>query len=183
MHPWLAFEFSLLDRIALLHNDFLDVVMPMITTLGNSGIIWIIIAILMICTKRYRRSGWLLTTALIFSLLVGNLTLKPLIARVRPFDINTLVTLLIAAPTDYSFPSGHSMASFAAATILMYTDRRLGWPALILAVLIAFSRLYLYVHYPSDVLLGTIIGIILALLAISLFNWWEARHFKDPTGS
>lgn len=130
---WLSFELAILDHIALWRNQLLDALMPMISALGNAGIIWIIIAILMVLSKRYRRGGWLLTTALVLCLVVGNLTLKPLIARVRPFDVNTLVTLLIAPPTDFSFPSGHSMASFAAAMTLMHTDRRLGWPALILA--------------------------------------------------
>ena len=178
MTSWQALEITLLDHIALLHNAFLDQFMPAVSFLGNSGWIWIVIAVLMVLTKRYRRGGWLLTTALVFCLLVGNLTLKPLIARIRPFDVNTLVTLLIAPPTDYSFPSGHSMASFAAATALWHTDRRLGIPAYILAALIAFSRLYLYVHYPTDVLGGIVIGLLLGNLAIYLFTRFDKRRLQ-----
>ena len=176
MTPWQTLELQILDQIALGHNAFLDQVMPAVSFLGNSGWIWIVIAVLMVLSKRYRRGGWLLTTALVFCLLVGNLTLKPLIARIRPFDVNTLVTLLIAPPTDYSFPSGHSMASFAAATTLWHTDRRFGLAAFVLAALIAFSRLYLYVHYPTDVLGGTIIGLMLGNLAIYLFTRLDKRR-------
>lgn len=95
---------------------------------------------------------------LVCSAVVGNLILKNLVARSRPFSLNTTVNLLISAPTDYSFPSGHTMASFVAAMILYHTDKRLGIPALMLAFLIAFSRLYLYVHFPSDVIAGALIG-------------------------
>ena len=95
--------------------------------------------------------------------------MKPLIARTRPFDANNLKDiLLIKAPKDYSFPSGHTMASFAAATVLIYMNRKVGIVAMVLAVLIAFSRLYLYVHYPSDVFAGMIFGILSAIISIKL---------------
>lgn len=178
MTDWQLVELTILDHIARLHSPLLDQLMPAISFLGNSGWIWIAIAILMVLSKRYRRGGWLLTTALVFCLLVGNLTLKPLIARIRPFDVNTLVTLLIAPPTDYSFPSGHSMASFAAAATLWHTDRRLGLAAFFLAALIAFSRLYLYVHYPTDVLGGIVIGLLLGNLAVYLFSRLDNRRSK-----
>ena len=107
--------------------------------------------------------------ALLIGLLVCNVTLKPLIARPRPYDyqlehFGRTISLLIAAPHDFSFPSGHTLASFEAATVLMLNNRKLGIPATILAALIAFSRLYLYVHYPTDVICALIMGIAFGFL-------------------
>ena len=157
---------QVLDFIQLnIRNEFLDVLMPVITSLGNGGILWIAIALIFIATKKYRPEGFAMLSALLMHLLVCNIILKPLIARIRPCDINTTVELLIPRPKDYSFPSGHTSASFAAATVILYADRRMGVPAVILAAAIAFSRLYLYVHYPSDVLGGAVLGIAFGALA------------------
>jgi undecaprenyl-diphosphatase len=105
--------------------------------------------------------------------------LKPLVARIRPCDVNTAVQLLIARPTDYSFPSGHTAASFAATFALYFSRKKLWIPAIGLAVLISFSRLYLYVHYPTDILAGVMIGIIMGFLgfraAVFFKNLWERR--------
>ena len=94
------------------------------------------------------------------SLITGNMILKPLVARLRPFTVNTAVELLIPPPADFSFPSGHTYASFASSTAILRNNRRIGSCALVLAILIAFSRLYLYVHYPTDVLFGILLGIL-----------------------
>ena len=157
---------QVLDFIQLnIRNEFLDVLMPVITSLGNGGILWIAIALIFIATKKYRPAGFTMLAALLMHLLVCNIILKPLMARIRPCDINTAVELLIPRPKDYSFPSGHTSASFAAATVILYADRRMGVPAVILAAAIAFSRLYLYVHYPSDVFGGAVLGIAFGALA------------------
>lgn len=148
-----------------MHNHFLDKIMPMITHLGSAGAIWILIALIFISTKKHRHHGLVLIGSIILCFLVGNLGLKPLIARIRPCDVNTSIALLIHRPTDFSFPSGHAMSSFAAATAIFFANKRLGIAAFLLAILISFSRLYLYVHYPSDVVAGMIIGILLGLLA------------------
>jgi undecaprenyl-diphosphatase len=105
--------------------------------------------------------------ALIFCLLIGNMTLKPLIARPRPYSYFPEMTLLIAPLSDFSFPSGHTFASFASATALYLHHKRLGIAAYILAAVIAFTRLYLYVHFPSDVLAGLLLGIV---------SGWVAYH-------
>ena len=148
-----------------MRSGFFDVVMPIITSLGNGGIIWILIALALIATQKYRMAGVTILAALLMHLLIGNVILKPLIARVRPCDVNTAIELLIPRPTDYSFPSGHTMSSFAAATVIIRTDKRMGIFAMLLATVIAFSRLYLYVHYPSDVVGGIVIGIALGVFA------------------
>ncbi len=145
----------------------LDWIMPKLTLLGELGAVWIILALMMVITGRFRRGGLTLAAGLLCSLLVGNLLLKPLVARPRPCWIDTAVALLVAVPGDYSFPSGHSLSGFIAAVILLRYDRRFGIPALVLAVLIAFSRLYLFVHFPSDVAAGLILGVGIGL-AVSL---------------
>lgn len=105
-----------------------------------------------------------MAVSLVLEVLCCNIILKPFVARTRPCDVNAAVQLLVPRPSDYSFPSGHTGASFAAASSLLFGKNRMWIPSLILAVLIGFSRLYLYVHYPSDVLAGALIGIMLGWL-------------------
>lgn len=145
---------------------FLDVVMPVITAFGNAGAIWLAAALALICTKKYRRQGILLLGGIVLGYLVGNVCLKNLLARPRPCWLDPSVPLLIARPTDYSFPSGHTMISVIGATILTQTNRRFGYIAIPLAALIAFSRLYLYVHFPSDILGGAVLGVVIGLLVM-----------------
>ena len=161
-----------------MRNDVLDRIMPIITSLGNAGFIWIFICVVMICSKKYRSYGFMMGIALIFCAVIGNLTLKPIVARIRPFDANPLMDgLLINAPKDFSFPSGHTMTSFSCACVLLYMNRKMGIAALILSSAIAFSRLYLYVHYPSDVFSGMIIGIILSYASIKICIFIEKHNF------
>ena len=161
-----------------MRNDVLDRIMPIITSLGNAGFIWILICVVMICSKKYRLYGFMMGIALIFCAVIGNLTLKPIVARIRPFDANPLMDgLLINAPKDFSFPSGHTMTSFSCACVLLYMNRKMGIAALILSSAIAFSRLYLYVHYPSDVFSGMIIGIILSYASVKICIFIEKHNF------
>lgn len=146
----------------------LDFLMPRITALGNVGIIWLLAAGGMLCTKKYRRYGVMLIAGLAAAYLLGNVFLKNLFARPRPCWQDPSVSLLIAYPQDYSFPSGHTMASAIGATVLTIANRRFGYAAIPLAVLIAFSRLYLYVHFPSDILAGALVGIAIGLLVCRL---------------
>lgn len=157
----LSFEFAILDWIqANLRTPALDLLMPAITTLGNGGLIWLVLAGILLLFPKHRKAGAAVLAGLVLEVICCNLLLKPLVARIRPCDINTAVQLLIARPTDFSFPSGHAGASFAAVSALCASKNRLWIPALILALLIAFSRLYLYVHYPTDILAGVVIGIL-----------------------
>ena len=167
-----SIDFAILDFIqAHMRCAFLDAVMPFITHLGTGGILWIALALALICAKKYRRAGLTVAAALILCLIFCNLLLKNLVARPRPFDINTGAALLIRPPTDFSFPSGHTAASFASAAALLWSgNKRMGGGAAVIAVLIAFSRLYLYVHYPSDVLAGAALGVILAFAAYKIAN-------------
>lgn len=179
------FDLPILDWIAEhLHCGFLDKVMPVITAFGNGGIFWIALAVVLMIIPKYRKAGFTMGLALLMGLLVCNLTLKPLVGRIRPYDyqlehFGKTISLLIATPHDFSFPSGHTIASFEGATALLLYDRKLGIPAMVLAVLIAFSRLYLYVHYVTDVLASLVLGVGFALLGAWLvklgYQWWENR--------
>lgn len=163
-------DFLILDFIKeYLKNPAFDFLMPIITALGNGGIIWIISAIVLLSIPKYRKGGVALSVGLLAGLLIGNLTLKPLIARTRPFDLVEGIELLITAPTDFSFPSGHTLSSFIAAFILTMTDKRFGYVAIPLAALIAFSRMYLYVHFPSDILGGIVLAAIISTAIYFIF--------------
>lgn len=142
----------------------LDMLMPKLTLLGSGGAIWLLAAAIMLCAKKYRRQGVILLAGLAVGVLVGNVCLKNLIARPRPCWLDDSVKLLIPIPTDYSFPSGHTLSSVIGATVLTKTNRRFGWAAIPLAAIIAFSRLYLFVHYPSDVLAGAVLGVAVGLV-------------------
>ena len=166
-----SFDLPILDWIqAHLQSGLMDTIMPIITLFGDAGIFWMILAALLLFFPKTRRTGIGMFLAMIMGLIVCNITLKPLVARIRPYDyqlehFGKTIELLVAAPHDYSFPSGHTLASFEAATVIFLNHKKLGIPALILASLIAFSRLYLYVHWPTDVLGGALLGAFLGWAA------------------
>lgn len=169
MNSFNSFELELLhDLQDAVQCDFLDWFMPIITSLANAGIFWILLAVVLLCFKKTRKVGLTMGIALIFGLLVGNLTLKPLTARIRPYDFDTSINLLIPPEHEYSFPSGHTLASFEGAVSIFAHNRKFGTASLVLAALIAFSRLYLMVHYPIDVITGAILGSIFALTAVKI---------------
>lgn len=175
-------DFMILEWIQRhLQGAALDLLMPLITALGNGGWLFILLAAALLLSKRYRRQGCALALSLLLCLLVGNLLLKPLFARVRPFEVAGLSGLLISPPADYSFPSGHTMASFACAGVFWHYRQDFGrWPLalLLLAVLIGFSRMYLYVHFPTDVLCGALLGLLFAALAARLCDRARARRMQ-----
>ena len=142
----------------------MDFLMPKITLLGNGGAVWILAAVDLLATKKYRKYGAFLLAGLAIGVLIGNLTLKPLIARPRPCWLDESVQLLIANLTDYSFPSGHTLSSVIGAAGLTKANRKFGFAAIPLAALIAFSRLYLYVHFPTDILAAAVLGVAIGLL-------------------
>lgn len=151
-------------------NSLLDKLMPFITHLGDKGLVWILIIIILLFTSKYRRVGWMAGVAIILGAILGEVILKPIIGRPRPFVDSIDFTLLIKEPTSFSFPSGHTTSSFGAATIIAQNIKSYRVAAYILAAGIAFSRLYLYVHYPSDILAGYILGILNAFVVQYIFN-------------
>lgn len=161
----------------------LDFLMPKITLLGNGGAIWILSALGLLATKKYRKYGVFLLAGLTVGVLVGNLTLKPLIARPRPCWLDTGVQLLIANPTDYSFPSGHTLSSVIGAVVLTKANRKFGLAAIPLAALIAFSRLYLFVHFPTDILGATVLGVTIGCGVCAAGNRIWAALAKKSTAA
>ncbi|WP_085832748.1 phosphatase PAP2 family protein [Clostridium merdae] len=136
-----------------------DAIMPYISLVGNVGAVWATVMVLFFMMPRYREAGVVLFFVLAACGVLTNFVLKPLVARPRPCHTYTDVKLLLSCPTDYSFPSGHTMSSFGAALIIFYANHAMGIAAFVFAFLIAFSRLYLFVHYPSDVLTGVVLGL------------------------
>lgn len=172
-----SFDLPILDWIqANLQSGFMDAIWPIITIFGDAGIFWMAWATLLLFIPKYRRTGLGMWFALALGLLICNITLKPLVGRIRPYDFqikelgktwNDILAggeLLVELPHDFSFPSGHTIASFEAATVLLINSPAMGIPAMILAVLIAFSRMYLYVHYPTDVIFSIFAGILFAFI-------------------
>lgn len=157
-------EFKILYFLQSLHAPWLDGLMRDITHMGDHGLIWILVALVFLCYKKTRRMGICMLLSLGVGYLLGNLVLKNVIARQRPCWIDNKILLLIPNPRDYSFPSGHSLGAFEGAVSIWLFNRRWGIWFLLLAALISFSRLYLFVHFPTDVLGGITMGIIIAVL-------------------
>ena len=165
-----SFDLPILDWIqANLQSGFLDTIMPIITLFGDAGIFWMACATLLLLTRKHRRTGLGVWFALALGLLVCNIILKPMVGRMRPYDFQmehfqVAIDLLIDKESSLSFPSGHTIASFEAATVMLLNSPLLGIPALILAIAIAFSRMYLYVHYPTDVIFSVFAGILFGII-------------------
>lgn len=165
------FELGILDWIqANLRSPMGDTVMSVVTSFANKGIGWLLLAGMLLLFARNRKTGMALLLAICIEVLLCNILLKPMVARERPFVLNPAMQLLITLPQDYSFPSGHAAVSFASATVLWIRNNRWRFPATILAIVIAFSRLYLYVHFPTDVLAGTIIGILAGIISCRILR-------------
>lgn len=153
-----------------LQNIIFDKVMPFITFLGDRGFIWILLSIFLIVNKKYRHIGILTLISLILCTIIGEVIIKNIVQRPRPFVNYPSIDLLIKPLASYSFPSGHTASSFAAAGILAKYFKK--YAALIfgLAGLIAFSRLYLFVHYPGDILAGIVLGLICSKIVVIVFD-------------
>lgn len=159
-----------------LWNELTCAFFPFVSALGNAGAVWLLLAAVLLCVRSTRRAGALMLLALAVTYLVNDVTIKNLVGRPRPFADHPELTLLIPPPGGFSFPSGHSASSFAAAGVLFWEKRRpIGVCAIVLAALIAFSRAFLCVHYPSDVLTGALIGFALAAACVFL-----ARRYLPP---
>ena len=164
-------DISILEGIQeVFQSSFWDTAMPIITSLGNGGVIWIMLSLMLIITRKYRKAGIIALMALLITSFLGEVVIKNLVQRVRPFIGVEGIKLLITEPTSFSFPSGHTGSSFAAASALAANIEVYGKYFLILAALIAFSRLYLYVHFPSDIAGGIILGVLSARLAQIIYN-------------
>lgn len=164
-----TFDFMILDAIQEhLKCAFLDFLMPLVTLLGEHGIVPVVLALILLAIPKTRKAGIALTIALILQVLVVNLGLKPLVGRIRPYDQNPAVTLLVSPLSDYSFPSGHTSCLLLTAVVFSHRFPKGSLWFYLTAALVGFSRLYLYVHFPTDVLTGAVLGILCGVLGIWL---------------
>ncbi len=158
----------------------LDAVVTFITHLADHGYLWILVALVLLLFRKTRKGGFAVAIALACGVLITNLCIKNAVARIRPYETIEGLYSIIGKMDDWSFPSGHTTASFAAATAMALTlGKKFGLPAFILAALIALSRLYVGVHYPSDVLAGVIIGLVSGLVGSlvvkAIVNAWKKK--------
>ena len=153
---------------------FLNALMRGVTSLGNVGIVWIVVSVLFLCFRRYRKCGIVMISALLLCTLINTVILKNLFQRPRPFEGIPELMVLIKRPSGFSFPSGHASTSFACAWVLMSMEKKFAVPGLILAALIAFSRVYVGVHYATDVIAGAVVGIISGIIVC-----WAYRRFFE----
>lgn len=175
-------EFTLLDFIYQhLYNPICNGFMIIITFLGEWGWVWIVISLLLLWKKKYRTYGILMLCSLLVTFLVGEVGIKNIVGRVRPCDVYPDLVILIPRPDGFSFPSGHAASSFTASVILFHANRKWGIWAFAAAFLIAISRVYLYVHFPTDVLAGILLGVGMATLVYSIYRRLEKRRSPLPS--
>lgn len=153
-----------------IHFPILDKIMILVTKLGNAGIIWILTGIILISMKKTRKLGIIFLTALFITAVLGEGILKNVIKRERPFETIKGLTLLIKAPSSYSFPSGHTASSFTAFGVLYFMNSPYKWYSLILALFISISRIYLNVHYLTDIIGGALLGLAVAYMVCKFFK-------------
>jgi undecaprenyl-diphosphatase len=157
------FDFEILFFIKdHVRNSFLDVIVPFYTNLGDDGIMWIAVGLIMLIPKKTHKCGIMVLAALLVMLVVNNIILKNLIARPRPCATYPELVELVHIPTSYSFPSGHTVSAMAVAFTILTQHKKLGIVAVIMAFLMGLSRLYVGVHFPTDVYGGIIVGAAIA---------------------
>lgn len=178
--PFLHFDLSVFQWVQTIHGGFLDKLMVIITSLGEGGIIFIAVALALLCTKKYRKAGVAIIVALLVMEVGNNIILKTIFARPRPFNLDPTQYAwwheiykfpeLVKRPDSYSFPSGHTSSAFAAGVALLWYDRKFGIPLTLFAAVMGFSRIYVEVHYCTDVLFGALAGIVYAILGVLIVN-------------
>lgn len=164
-------ELSFLHVLQNVNNPLLDVLMAGLSTLGNAGAFWILLGFVLLISKRYRQVGLQMLIAMMITFIVGNLLLKNMVHRPRPYVIDSTLLPRVRKPNEYSFPSGHTMNGITAAVTLLLSEKHMGIPAMILALGIAFSRMYNLVHFPTDIIGGIVIGVSSALAV----QWYMNR--------
>ena len=159
-------EFAFLDYLQTLRTPFLDQLMLYITAFVGDGEVVVAFGIVLLCFKRTREAGLTLLIAMLIAFLLSSLGLKKLFARIRPCNINTAVDMLVARPHSFSFPSGHTTQAFALFMSMYFTKmKKLFIVTACIGLVICFSRMYLYVHFPTDILGGAVVGTLSAYIA------------------
>ena len=171
-------ELDVLRWFDSIHGTVLDPFMVGVTYSATSGLIWFVLGFLMTCSRKWRRCGASVIVSVIAAYIVVDMVIKPLVCRERPFSVEDF-DLLVPPPESWSFPSGHTASSFAGAVALLLHDRRYGAVAVAYASVVGISRMYLCVHWPTDVIAGAVIGSVLALILVwSMYRW--VPYFREP---
>ena len=160
-----------------LRISWMDGFWKFITHFGDSGLFWILLTVVLLFPKKTRKAGTVAACSLLLGFLITNVTLKPLVDRMRPYEFSEAILPLGTIPHDASFPSGHTCASFACALIYVrMLPKKYGVPLVVLAALIALSRLYLCVHFPTDVLGGFLVALFSSVVVYGCYQWLEQKH-------
>lgn len=172
-------EFAFLDYLQTLHTPGLDAFMLFITAITDKGAAGIVLCLVLLCRKRWRKVGVAMLVALVIGHVLTNVVLKNLIVRMRPCEVNLAVEMLIERPQSFSFPSGHTTLTFAAVMTLYFARwRKFFAVAAVVGALVCFSRMYLYVHFPTDILAGIFVGTLSAYVAWRVVERLPKHLFK-----
>lgn len=159
-----------------IRTPFLDSVAAFLSDAFNGGILWFVLCGVLLLFRKTRPAGVMVLMAMGIAYFVGELGMKNIFCRLRPCDIDAGISLAVKNPASYSFPSGHTGSSFAAATALFLCNKKWGVPALVLAFIIGISRMYLFVHFPTDVIAGAVLGIISGIVAGAVFKKFDLKR-------
>lgn len=164
-------DFSLLYLIQEnLRSEWLDALCAFLSRAFQLGIPWLILGVVLFCFKKTRTAGVILVAAVALTFFFNEIAIKNAVGRERPCTIDPSIQLAIERPTSYSFPSGHTASCFAAVGTLLFTFKKLGVPMLLFAAFMGFSRMYLFVHFPTDVLAGAAMGLLMAWVTVLIFR-------------
>ena len=150
-------------------SPFLSAFFIPFTTIGNAGILFILIGVLLLFFKRTRQSGILLLISLTISFILNDIVVKNIVQRPRPFNAFSQIVPLVPPPGKYSFPSGHTAAAFSSMVTFFFTQRKYAICGLVIALLMGISRIYVGVHYPTDVFFGALLGTAVAVTSAIIF--------------
>lgn len=172
MIEWIAnLDFSVLYWIQEnIRTEWLDSLCAFLSWAFELGIPWLILGVVLFCFKKTRAAGVILVAAVVLTFFFNELAIKNAVNRERPFTIDPTIPLAIEKPTSYSFPSGHTASCFAAAGALMFTHKKIGIPLIFFAVIMGLSRMYLFVHFPTDVIAGAALGLLMAWVTVLIFR-------------
>jgi len=158
-----------------LRNPILSSIFITITKTGDAGFLFIVLGSLLLCFSRTRKTGAVFLLALVLNFILNTLILKNIFARPRPFQSLEMLSTLVPSPPGFSFPSGHTSSAFSCMVTLFFTGKKFAPYALIYSILMGFSRVYVGVHYPSDVIIGALVGVVCAYLSVFVSNAYEKR--------
>lgn len=172
MLEWITnIDFSILYWIQEnIRTEWLDSVCAFLSWAFQLGLPWIFLGVVLFCFKKTRAAGVILVAAVVLTFFFNELAIKNAVNRERPCTIDPTVELAIEKPTSFSFPSGHTASCFAAVGVLLFTHKKIGIPLILFAVIMGLSRMYLFVHFPTDVIAGAAMGLLMAWVTVLIFK-------------